>query len=129
MDDATREQKIRSLKIRILQVEKEIAAKQHGSKLNAFLSVGHASQIAKASERETKRLEDKLEALRKQLGELDPTAAPPAKEAEKPAKPEAAAAVKTKKTEAAKPKPAAKEDPKKKAAATKTVKKPVKKTK
>jgi len=124
MDDAVREQKIRSLKIRILQVEKEIAAKQHGSKLNAFLSVGHASQIAKASERETKRLEDRLEVLRKQLGELDPTAATPAKEAEKPARPKAGATVKTKKTETAK-----KEETKKKSAATKPVKNSSKKTK
>ena len=127
MDDAAREQKIRSLKIRIMQAEREIAAKQHGSHLNAFLSVGHAGQIAKAGERERKRLEDKLDGLRKQLGELDPTAAPP------PEKSADAPLIPKKAETAAKPKPAAKEDVKKKAAATKSAattkpaKKPVKK--
>ncbi|MDD5088108.1 MAG: hypothetical protein PHI18_04855, partial [bacterium] len=118
MDDAAREQKIRSLKIRILQAEREIAAKQHGSKLNAFLSVGHASQIAKTSEREVKRIEDKLDGLRKQLLELDPTAAPTDAEEKVPSAAAATRESPTKKTAATTS-----------AAAAKPAKKPAKKSK
>lgn len=137
MDDATQEQKIRSLKIRIMQVEKEIAAKMHGSHLNAFLSVGHASQIAKASERDRKRLEGKLEELKKQLYELDPRAIPPPEKVEAkpapvekpPTKPKKAAAPAKPKTAATKPTAKKKAAATKAAAATKTTKKPAKKSK
>ncbi|MFZ5433417.1 MAG: hypothetical protein ACOZB3_06555 [Calditrichota bacterium] len=134
MDEAT-EHKIRNLKLQILRVEKEIASKQHGANLNAFLSVGHAGQIARANERERKRLEEKLEKLKAQLVELDPTAAaaPPPPAPVKP-EPKAVPAPKAKAApKATSAKPAAKPAPKKKAApvksetASKSAKKPAKK--
>lgn len=75
MDDAT-EHKIRDLKLRILRVEKELAKTVHNANLGSWLRAGHPGQIAKAGERDRKRLEDKLAELRAQLESLtpDPTA-------------------------------------------------------
>jgi hypothetical protein len=72
MDDAT-EHKIRDLRLRILKVEKEIAASKHNANLGAWLRAGHPSQMAKQGERERQRLEAKLEDLQAKLAELQPT--------------------------------------------------------
>jgi hypothetical protein len=97
--DQTSEHKIRDLKLKILHAEKELAASQHNSSLGAALRTGHASQMARAAERDRKRLEGKIEELKSQLASLergeDAPAAPDTKRAA-PAK--AAAAPKTKKS-------------------------------
>jgi hypothetical protein len=92
MDEAT-EHKIRSLKFKILQAEKELSATQHKGELGQWLHAGHPQQMAKANEREHKRLEDKLEDLKSRLKELtgeSDTPEPAAVAAEAPAKPKAA---------------------------------------
>lgn len=120
MDEQT-EHKVRNLKMKILRLDRELAAKQHGAGLNALLSVGHASQIAKASERDRKRLEAKLDQLRTQLAELEPGAAVPSR-SEKPEKAAAAPVKKAAKpAEKAQPKTAVK--PKAKAPAKPAAKK------
>ena len=108
MDELT-ERKVRDLKLKIVHVEKELAATQHHNDLGAMLRTGHPSQIAKAGERERKRLETKLDELRTKLAELDP-------DYHKPAAPET-------------PKPAVKEKaaPAKAAATPKTARKTAKK--
>jgi len=97
MDEATTH-KVRDLKLKILHVEKELQATQHNADLGQYLRAGHASQMAKANERERERLETKLEELRSKLNELtggEPPAAPgpkpePAAPAPTPAKKAAA---------------------------------------
>ncbi len=71
MDEAT-ERKVRDLKLRILKVEKELAASQHSANLGAWLHAGHAGQIQRTAERDRERLQAKLEELKKQLDELAP---------------------------------------------------------
>jgi hypothetical protein len=70
MDDV-KEQKIRDLKLRILKVEKELAASQHNTNLGAWLRAGHASQMARQGEKDRKRFETKLEELKAKLAELE----------------------------------------------------------
>jgi len=80
----TTEHKIRDLRLRILKVEKEIAATKHNVNLGAWLRAGHASQMAKQGERDRERLEAKLEELKAKLAALLPageaTLASPTKE-------------------------------------------------
>ena len=113
MDDATAH-KIRDVKLRILHVEKELQATQHNAELGQYLRAGHATQMAKANERERARLEAKLEDLKAKLAELSG--------GDSPAAPAAAA-----KAEAPAAKPAKKTAATKAAAATKTAKKTTKK--
>jgi hypothetical protein len=74
--DENLEHKIRDLKLRILRVEKELARTLHNVNLGAWLHAGHPSQMAKAGERERKRLEGKLAELRAQLEKLAPGSTP-----------------------------------------------------
>jgi hypothetical protein len=104
MDEAT-ERKIRDLKLKILKVEKELAATQHSANLGSWLHAGHAGQIQKTAERDRKRLEAKLEELRAQLEQAAPGSIATTRAAEKSAKVEPAPAEKKK---AAVKKPAAK---------------------
>ena len=116
MDEVT-ERKVRDLKLKILKVEKELAASQHTANLGAWLRAGNANQIHKSAERDRQRLETKLEELKGKLEEIAPGAA------SAPEKPKRAAA---KKEAVVKTPPAAAT---KKAAAKKTAaKKPVRKT-
>lgn len=74
--DENLEHKIRDLKLKILRVEKELAKTLHNANLGAWLHAGHPSQMAKAGERERKRLETKLTELREKLEELAPGSMP-----------------------------------------------------
>jgi hypothetical protein len=76
MDDATAH-KVRDLKLKILIVEKELAATHHNSELGQWLRAGHASQMAKAAERERERLEKKLEELKGKIEALTGKASAP----------------------------------------------------
>jgi len=116
MDDATLH-KVRDLKLKMLHVEKELQATQHNAGLGQWLGGGHAGQMARANERERKRLEDKLEDLKSKLSELtggeetmtpetaDVAAEPaaPAKPAKKAAATKATAAPKATKKSTKKP--------------------------
>jgi len=114
MDDAA-EKKIRDLKLRIIKAEKELAASVHNTQLGAWLRAGHPSQMAKAGERERKRLEAKLDELKAKLHELEPqSAAAPVESKKQPAdEPATKTAAPAKKAAAAKA-PAAKGKGKKK---------------
>ena len=81
MDEAT-ERKARDLKLKILKVEKELAASQHTANLGAWLRAGNANQIHKNAERDRERLETKLEELKSKLEEVAPDST--ASTAEKP---------------------------------------------
>jgi hypothetical protein len=59
-----------------MRVEKELARTLHNVNLGAWLHAGHPSQMAKAGERERKRLEAKLTELRAQLEKLAPGSTP-----------------------------------------------------
>jgi hypothetical protein len=74
--DENLEHKIRNLKLKIMRVEKELSRSLHNVNLGAWLHAGHPSQMAKAGERERKRLESKLAELRAQLEELAPGSTP-----------------------------------------------------
>jgi hypothetical protein len=90
MDDTT-ERKVRDLKLKILQTEKELSGTQHHTGVAAMLRAGHPGQLAKTAERERKRLETKLEDLRARLAAVEaPAAAPEAQEKAAPAKAKAA---------------------------------------
>lgn len=77
MDEAT-ERKIRDLRLKILKVEKELAARQHSANLGTWLHAGHAGQIQRTAERDRQRLETKLEALKTKLEEVAPGSTKPA---------------------------------------------------
>lgn len=89
--DENLEHKIRDLKLRIMRVEKELARSLHNVNLGAWLHAGHPSQMAKAGERERKRLETKLAELRAQLEKLAPGSTPQPAPAPLEAKPVAPA--------------------------------------
>ena len=74
--DENLEHKIRDLKLRIMRVEKELAKSIHNANLGAWLHAGHPGQMAKAGERERKRLEIKLAELREKLEALAPGSTP-----------------------------------------------------
>ena len=74
--DENLEHKIRDLKLKIQRVEKELAKTLHNANLGAWLHAGHPSQMAKAGERERKRLEAKITELREKLEELAPGSMP-----------------------------------------------------
>jgi len=74
--DENLEHQIRDLKLKIMRVEKELARTLHNVNLGAWLHAGHPSQMAKAGERERKRLETKLAELRAQLEKLAPGSTP-----------------------------------------------------
>jgi hypothetical protein len=95
--DETTERKVRDLKLKILHVERELSGAQHHSGVSAMLRVGHPGQIAKAGERERKRLETKLEELKSKLEALEPgsVAKPIEAAAPEPVSKEKAAPVKT----------------------------------
>jgi hypothetical protein len=95
MDENT-EHKIRDLKLRIMRVEKELARSLHNVNLGAWLHAGHPSQMAKAGERDRKRLETKLAELRAQLETLAPGSTPKPVPSPVEAKPTSAAAPKPK---------------------------------
>ena len=107
--DETTERKVRDLKLKILKVEKELAASLHSANLGAWLHAGHAGQIQKTAERDRERLQNKLEDLKHQLEQLAPgsgaaAAAKPARMAAKEKPVAASAATKpTKKAAAKKP--------------------------
>lgn len=77
MDDATAH-KIRGLKLKILHVEKELAATHHNAELGQWLRAGRTAQMAKASERERIRLETKLDDLKARLAALTTEGSAPA---------------------------------------------------
>lgn len=110
MDEAT-ERKIRDLRLKILKVEKELAARQHSANLGTWLHAGHAGQIQRTAERDRQRLETKLKELKTKLeavipGSTKPAAIPKREVAKKTvAKPAPAA-----KKKAAAKKPAAKKE-------------------
>jgi hypothetical protein len=81
--DQTPEQKIRDLKLKLLRAEKELTTSQHNSSLGAALRTGHASQMARAAERDRLRLEARIEELKTKLAALE-ASAPPAPAAESP---------------------------------------------
>jgi outer membrane biosynthesis protein TonB len=135
--DENLEHKIRGLKLKILQTEKELSRSLHNVNLGAWLHAGHPTQMAKAGERERKRLEAKLADLREQLNQLAPgsvaqpptaTTRPEPAPARVEAKPPVPAPLPPPAPTTAKPKPAAKSSktapaakskPKKKAAGKK----------
>jgi hypothetical protein len=84
MDEAT-VHKVRDIKLKIMHVEKELAATQHNAGLGQWLGAGHAGQMARANERERTRLEAKLEELKTKLNELTGGEEVPATVAEAPA--------------------------------------------
>jgi len=90
------EHQIRDLKLKIMRVEKELARTLHNVNLGAWLHAGHPSQMAKAGERERKRLEAKLAELRAQLEKLAPGSTPKPAPPPVEAKPASAAAPKPK---------------------------------
>jgi hypothetical protein len=124
--DENLEHKIRDLKLRILRVEKELVRTLHNVNLGAWLHAGHPSQMAKAGERERKRLEAKLTELRAQLEKLAPGSTPqpapapveaePVAPAPRPAPVKAATAKPQADTKSAKTAPASKGKTVKKAA-------------
>ncbi len=74
MDEQT-EHKIRDLKLKLLMVEKELNASQHKTNLGAMLRAGNPAQMARAADRDRKRLEEKRDKLMEQLVALDPNSA------------------------------------------------------
>lgn len=78
MDELT-ERKIRDLRLKLLMVDKELNASQHKTNLGAMLRAGNPTQMARAADRDRKRLEEKRDKLMEQLAALEPTAAPEAK--------------------------------------------------
>ena len=90
------EHQIRDLKLKIMRVEKELARTLHNVNLGAWLHAGHPSQMAKAGERDRKRLETKLAELRAQLEKLAPGSTPKPVTPPVEAKPASAAAPKPK---------------------------------
>jgi len=90
------EHQIRDLKLKIMRVEKELARTLHNVNLGAWLHAGHPSQMAKAGERDHKRLETKLAELRAQLEKLAPGSTPKPVTPPVEAKPASAAAPKPK---------------------------------
>jgi uncharacterized membrane protein len=119
------EHQIRDLKLKIMRVEKELARTLHNVNLGAWLHAGHPSQMAKAGERDRKRLETKLAELRAQLEKLAPGSTPKPVTPPVEAKPASAAAPKPK-AEAPSAK-AAKKAADKKPAASKSAKAKMKK--
>ncbi|MFH1010452.1 MAG: hypothetical protein V1784_04355 [bacterium] len=110
--DEEKERKARLIRLKILRLQKELAATQQHARLGSFLHANRPAAIWSQAERERKRIEEEIAGLREQLAALT--------------KPEEAVPVKTKK--AATPKkaatkkrsPAAKTPAKKKAAPKKS---------
>ena len=107
--DETIERKVRDLKLKILKVEKELAATQHSANLGTWLHAGRAGQIQHTAERDRVRLEAKLAELKAKLEEVAPgSTAPPEKPKRVAAKKIAPEPAPAEKKKAAAKKPAAK---------------------
>jgi hypothetical protein len=102
--DEDQERKARILRLKILQLQKELAATQQHARLGSFLHASRPAAIWSQAERDRKRIEEEIAHLREQLAVLAP--------------PHPAAPVKTK-TAADPKKAAAKKTPAKKKAKVK----------
>ncbi len=65
------EKKSRDLKLKIARLEKELKQSQHTMNLQGWLRAGHAGQISRAAEKDKQRIDEKLSALRAELGALE----------------------------------------------------------
>lgn len=112
-----KEKKARTIRLKILRLQKELAASQQHARLGSFLHASRPASILSQADRDRKRIEEEIAGLKEQLASLIPA----------PEAPPAAPPLKKKKVVAAKEVSAEKAPAKKKSATKKTAPKGAKK--
>lgn len=70
MDELTTK-KVRDLKLKITNLEKELTQTQHTMGLQGWLKAGHSGQIARNADKDRKRIEAKIAELKSQILSLE----------------------------------------------------------
>jgi hypothetical protein len=72
-----KEKKARTIRLKIFRLQKELAASQQHARLGSFLHASRPASIWSQADRDRKRIEEEIAALKEQLATLIPAAETP----------------------------------------------------